>query len=203
MTKIMAPAAILIAGLMAAPAEAARCPAGQMYRVSLGVCASRAANLKWLNHASRESNAGDSEADAPKRHVVRAKPKAKAAVPVPVARVAPVAEPAAIAPAAKALAAKPPAAEPAAIVTSPAPAAEAAAPLPAAGAATQAPGAEPAAPQSKVARAATLKKKFPPKDDPVQALAPTDETILLDPLVEAPSPSQSQSPYGTVKGNLF
>ena len=181
MTKIMAPAAILIAGFMAAPAEAARCPTGQMYRVSLGVCASRAANLKWLNHSSRDSDANDREADAPKRHVVRAKAKAAA----PVARAAPAAEPTAMAPAVKA------------------PAAEAATPAPAAEAAAPAPAAEPAAPQSRVARAATLKKKFPLKEDPVQALAPTDETILLDPLVEAPSPSQSQSPYGTVKGNLF
>ena len=183
MTRIMAPAAILIAGFMAAPAEAARCPAGQMYRVSLGVCASRAANLRWLNQSSRESDSGDSKADAPKRRVVRAKPKP--AVPVPVERAAPAAEPAATAPAIAA------------------PAAEAAAPAAADVAAAPAPAAEPAAPQSKVARAATLKKKFLPKEDPVQALAPADETILLDPLVEAPSPSQSLSPYGTVKGNLF
>ena len=195
MTRIMAPAAIVIAGFMAVPAEAARCPTGQMYRVSLGVCASRAANLKWLNRSSRESGSNDSEAETPKRHVVRAKPKA--AVPVPVARATPVAEPAEVAPTAKVPAAKAPATEataPAAEVTAPSPAAETAAPAPAA---------EPAAPQSKVARAATLKKKFLPKEDPVQALAPADETILLDPLVEAPSPSQSLSPYGTVKGNLF
>ena len=188
MIRIMAPVAIVIAGFMAVPAEAARCPTGQMNRVSLGVCASRAANLKWLNRSSRDSGSNDSETETPKRHVVRAKPKAA----VPVARATPVAEPAEVAPAAKAPATE--ATAPAADVTAPAPAAESAAPATAA---------EPAATQSKVARAASLKKKFVPKQDPVQALAPTEETNLLDPLVEAPSPSQSQSPYGTVKGNLF
>ena len=32
------------------PAEAARCPAGKIFRVSLGVCQSRAANMQFVRH---------------------------------------------------------------------------------------------------------------------------------------------------------
>lgn len=64
---------------------------------------------------------------------------------------------------------------------------------------------------AKVARVAPLKVK--PLVKPVEALsiapeppAPPDTTVL-DPLVEAPSPSQSQSqttsPYGVLRSNLF
>ena len=49
MLKIMAPAAILVACLSVAPAEARICPVGQIFRIKLGICAPRAQNLKWLH----------------------------------------------------------------------------------------------------------------------------------------------------------
>jgi hypothetical protein len=51
MLKYLVPVVILIAGLPAGQAEAARCPVGQIYRVSLKVCAPREGNVKYLHHA--------------------------------------------------------------------------------------------------------------------------------------------------------
>lgn len=53
MFRFLALAAVLISGLsiaeaMIASAEAAQCPAGQIYRVSLKICASRAGNMQYL-----------------------------------------------------------------------------------------------------------------------------------------------------------
>ena len=52
MLKHLAPVAAFAVCLAMQPAEAKSCPAGQMYRVKLGVCQPRVANLKYLGHAA-------------------------------------------------------------------------------------------------------------------------------------------------------
>ncbi len=51
MMKFFAPAALAFSVVFAAPAEAARCPSGQIYRVSLKICASRSASMQFVGHA--------------------------------------------------------------------------------------------------------------------------------------------------------
>lgn len=53
MRNILVPAGILIAALAGMPAEAKTCPAGQMFRVKLNICAARSENLKFLHRASK------------------------------------------------------------------------------------------------------------------------------------------------------
>ena len=50
MYRLLAPAALVLSTVYIAPAEAARCPAGQIYRVSLKVCASKTANMQFVKH---------------------------------------------------------------------------------------------------------------------------------------------------------
>lgn len=51
MHRVLVCSGVLIAGLAIAPAEAARCPSGKIWRVSLKECAPRAANLQFLHSA--------------------------------------------------------------------------------------------------------------------------------------------------------
>lgn len=51
MQKYLVPAAVLAVLMAGVPAEARICPAGQMYRVKLGICQARAGNLKFLHHS--------------------------------------------------------------------------------------------------------------------------------------------------------
>ena len=51
MFRVLAPAGVLLAAFAAAPAQAARCPSGQIWRVSLKECAPRASNLQFLRSA--------------------------------------------------------------------------------------------------------------------------------------------------------
>ena len=57
MFKHLTPVAAFAACLAIQPAEAKTCPTGQMYRVKLGVCQPRAANLKYLGHAAARPHA--------------------------------------------------------------------------------------------------------------------------------------------------
>ena len=50
MYRLLAPVALVLSTFHVAPAEAARCPAGKIYRVSLGVCAAKSANMQFVKH---------------------------------------------------------------------------------------------------------------------------------------------------------
>ena len=99
MRKYFMPAGIFVAALAGASlgataTEAKQCPAGQMFRVKLNVCAPRADNLKFLHHASRPRPASASLArkavpvppiaapDAEASNILRYVPEAFAVQPV-------------------------------------------------------------------------------------------------------------------------
>lgn len=48
MLKLLVPASLALAVYSTIPVEAARCPVGKIYRITLKVCAPRAANLQFL-----------------------------------------------------------------------------------------------------------------------------------------------------------
>lgn len=57
MLKLLLPAGMIFAALPFQALEAGRCPAGQMYRVSLEKCAPRGSNLQYLKKATYETRA--------------------------------------------------------------------------------------------------------------------------------------------------
>ncbi len=67
MIKAIAPLGLLALLPLTDAALAKTCPSGQIYRVSLGVCASKAANLKFyhpgVNHVAKIAKSTDEPAD--------------------------------------------------------------------------------------------------------------------------------------------